>query len=193
MAHGGVPPTLPAPRAGTGDPGGAVLWTGCADQACGPGGLPRPVGARASGSARGAGLVDGLPPAGCGASGTLSSVWATAGLPRQGSTPADFTTRGGRGVSTQQGVDPGQLREGSSLTPCPGWPGKPQGSYGGLERTVSAPPHRPLEVFSGGRSVHSRMPGGSKVHRPVVRGSVRGPSNPVLKRTAAGAGVPLSR
>ena len=118
-------------------------------------------GARAGGSVRSAGLADGLQPAGCGASGSLSRLWSTAGLPRHDSTPADFTTRacarGGCGMSHQQGVGPGRLREGSALTPCPSWPRNTQGSSAGLERTLSSPPHRLSDALSSDRRVLSRI------------------------------------
>jgi hypothetical protein len=95
-------------------------------------------------------------------------------------------------MNHQQGVSPGRLREGSALTPRQSWPRHTQGSGRGLEITLSSPPHRPLDALSGGRRVLSRVLGWYKFHRREGPHSVRGSSNPVLKRTAAGSGVPLS-
>jgi hypothetical protein len=174
LAHRGVYRALSAPRAGTGHPGGAIVWAVRAHQACDVGHLPRARGAMVGGSARGARLADGLQPAGCGASGTLSRVWATAGLPRADSTVADSTPSGGGGMSHQQGVRPGRLRAWSALTPRQSWPGTMQGSDGRLELTLSSPPYRPLDALSGDRRGLSRVLGWYKFHRTEVLHSVRG-------------------
>jgi hypothetical protein len=86
-----------------------------------------------------------------------------------------------------------QRREASALTPRQSWPGHTQGSFGGLERTLSAPPHRPLDTLSGGRRVLSRLLGWYKFHRRAVRDSVRGSSNHALKlQRVARGGLSLS-
>jgi hypothetical protein len=95
-------------------------------------------------------------------------------------------------MSHQQGVRPGRLREGSALTPHHSWPGTMQGSDERLELTLSSPPYRPLDALSDDRRGLSRVLGWYKFHRTEVPHSVRGSSNQVLKRTAAGAGVPFS-
>jgi hypothetical protein len=85
---------------------------------------------------------------------------------------------------------------GAALTPRQSWPGNTQGSYGGLELTLSSPPHRPLDALSCGRRVISRGLGWYEFHRTEVPHSVRRSSNHALKlqRVARGCisvSVPL--
>ena len=61
--------------------------------------------------------------------------------------------RDGRGMSHQQGVGPGWRRQESALTPRQSWAGNTQGRDGGLELTLSSPPHRLLDALSCGRRV----------------------------------------
>jgi hypothetical protein len=91
-------------------------------------------------------------------------------------------------MSHQHGVRPGRLREGSALTPRQSRPGTLQGSDGRLELPLSSPPYRPLDALSGDRRGLSRVLGWYTFPRAEVPHSVRGSSNQVLKRTAAGAG-----
>jgi hypothetical protein len=94
-------------------------------------------------------------------------------------------------MSYPQDVGPARLREGSALTPRQSWPGHTQGSSVGLALPLASPPHRLLDALSSGRRGLSRLLGWYKFHRPGVRHSVRGSSNPALKRPAARSGVPL--
>ncbi len=65
-----------------------------------------------------------------------------------------------------------------------------QGSDERLEFPLSSPPYRPLDALGGDRRGLSRVMGWYTFQRTEVPHSVRGSSNQVLKRTAAGAGVP---
>jgi hypothetical protein len=80
-----------------------------------------------------------------------------------------------------------------SVLPCP-----PSGPTAGATR-ANALTDAPLAILHGlfrsispGEGRHSGSRTQYKLHSQDVRDSVRGSSNQVLKRTAAGAGVPLS-
>ena len=122
----------------------------------------------------------------------LSHLWSTAGLsghdPTTAHGPICACARRGRRMSHPQGVGPGRLREELALGPRESGPGTRRAAP---SRERAPWPRHPTRRCMPSAGLEGSCRGdcaGYKFHRLVVRDSVRGSSNQVLKRTAAVAG-----